>query len=113
MNTNNFLFVWDCMGLETCINLTEIEKNQLVDILKDNLVTNNPINVLLNNILLRARFNSQRFYEIYTCNVEENITPEDLIRLFNDNPQNAADLIRQYGNKIYSDRMDKKKVVIV
>lgn len=113
MKTNNFLFVWDCMGLETCINLTEIEQNQILDILKDNAVKRIPINSTLNNILLRARFNSQRYYEIYTCNVEENITREDLLKMFNDNPQNAADLIRQLGSQIYSDRLDKKKVVIV
>lgn len=116
MRTNRYLFVWDCLGLEACINLTDLEQNQLINILKkdDNThIIDNPTNMTLNNILLRARFNPQRFYEIYTCDVDENIDRNDLMTMFKNNPQRSADLIRDLGNKIYSDRLDKTKVAIV
>lgn len=116
MQTNRYLFVWDCLGLETIVNLTELEQDQMIRMLKadaDMSNTGNEINILLNNILLRAKFNPQRFYEIYACDVDKNIGRDNLTDMFKNNPQTAADLIRERGHKIYSDRLDKTKVAIV
>lgn len=110
MKTNTFIFVWDSYGLETCINLTELEQNQLLDILKDK--PSQSISQLLNSILLRAKFNCQRHYEIYSCQVDSSITRNELIKMFSNNPQQSADTIRQLGTEIYSDRADKTKVLI-
>lgn len=110
MQTNTFIFAWDMHGLECCINLTEIEHSNLLDVLKDN----NPqsINMTLNGLLLRAKYNSHRHYEIYSCQVDHTIEKQDLVTMFVQNPQQAADLIRSLGTEIYSDRLDKSKVAI-
>lgn len=110
MQTNTFIFVWDMYGLEACIDLTELEHNNLLDVLKDK--PSNNINTLLNGILLRAKFNSQRHYEIYSCQVDHNITRTDLVQMFAKNPQKSAELIRSYGHAILDDRVDKAKIVI-
>lgn len=66
----------------------------------------------LNALIMRARYNPQRHYEIYTVDVDPSITAEDMIDMFTESPQGMADLIRARGNKLYSDRMDKRQVVI-
>jgi hypothetical protein len=65
----------------------------------------------LYTLMLRARYNSQRSYEIYTFEVEGEISKDEMIEMFEDNPQYFAELIREKGNKIYSDYSSKKKVI--
>jgi len=60
---------------------------------------------------LRARANSQRHYEVYSVHVDEGITKNDIVDMFNDSPQAMADLIRERGNKIYSDRIEKQRAI--
>ena len=109
---NIFLLSWDCNGLESCINISDIEKQHTWAVLGDK---ESPVSLgnIVNAVILRARYNSQRHYEVYTITVEESITVEDMQQMFEDNPQYAAELIRDRGNKIYSDRFDTKKAKIV
>lgn len=93
-----FLFMWDMYGLEFCQDITKIEKRNMIASLKGERLER-PFN--LNHLLMRARINSQRNYEIYTMTVERGISEEDVIDWFKSNPQNAADLIRSRGRQIY------------
>lgn len=104
-----FVLSWDMYGLESCINLTEIEHNRILNILADRSSTTTSENPTLNALVLRAKFNPQRHYEIYAVEVDDSITKEDLVEMFKDTPQYAADLIRNRGQKIYSDRMTKSE----
>lgn len=61
---------------------------------------------------LRARYNSQRHYEIYTFSANPGIDVEDIREMFESSPQHAADTIRRIGNKIYSDRVNENDIVI-
>ena len=61
---------------------------------------------------LRARYNSQRHYEIYIFNAQEGITKEDIQDMFDADPQTAADLIRKHGHRYYSDRRDEHEIAI-
>jgi hypothetical protein len=100
---NLFLVSWDCNGLEAVINITDYEKQTTWATLKNE---DPPVRLgsMVNHLMLRARANSQRHYEIYTMNVEEGISDEDIRGMFESDPQGSADLIRDRGNKIYSDR---------
>ena len=62
------------------------------------------INRVYTSILFRARMNPQRHYEVYTVQTDPSITKEDIIRMFEDSPQSMADLVRERGEKLYSDR---------
>lgn len=104
-----FVLSWDMYGLESCINLTEMEHNRVLNILANRSSTTTSENPTLNALVLRAKFNSQRHYEIYAVEVDDSITKEDLVEMFKDTPQYAADLIRNRGQKIYSDRMTKSE----
>lgn len=110
---NLFIISWDCTGIEAVINITDYEKETTWATLKDQ---DPPVRLgsIVNHLMLRARANSQRHYEIYTMQVQEGITDEDIRGMFDADPQGSADLIRDRGNKIYSDRYnegDKIKIV--
>ena len=114
---NCFLLSWDCNGLEACVPLHELQqKHEQAE--KERVWTtlasangedpgnsmDREINRVYTNILMRARMNPQRHYEIYTVQTDPAITKEDMMRMFEDSPQNMADLIRDRGEKLYSDR---------
>jgi len=75
--------------------------------------TGSVLNQIVQRILIRARANSQRHYEVYTIQTAHGITEQDLRDMFNNNPQHAADLIRERGNQLYSDRVTQRTQVIV
>ncbi len=93
-----FLFMWDMYGLEFCQDITAVEKRNMMAALKGERLER-PFN--LNTMLLRARINSQRNYEIYTMTVEQGISEPDVVAWFNANPQEAVDQIREKGRELY------------
>jgi hypothetical protein len=66
----------------------------------------------LQSLILRARANSQRHYEIYQFTTD-GIDMDDVKSMFEDNPQFIVNHIRKNGRKIYSDRFEIKNSVIV
>ena len=109
-----FLLSWDQEGLESCINVTELDRKRMWDILADRPQQGrgHDINSIVNAITLRARYNSQRHYEVYTVLVDSTVTAQDLRDMFEQDPQGAAELIRARGNRIHSDRRNSQKVLI-
>lgn len=111
-NGNIFLLSWDMQGLEACINISDIDKQATWAVLQDQ-KPNHKLSTIVNGVMLRARYNSQRHYEVYTVTMDSSITVDDVREMFEANPQGMADLIRDRGNKMYSDRIDKTDVKIV
>jgi hypothetical protein len=110
--------MWDMTGLECLINVSKVEeeheqweKEKIWRILKEENKTVKPANIPLDSMIMRARFNSQRCYEIYTFDSE--LSEKDIRETFESDPQVMADAIRNVGHKFYSDRADKKTQVIV
>lgn len=111
--SETYILSWDQTGLEACINVTEIEKEEMWNTLKS--VESNrtsKVGSILQSLTLRARFNTHRHYEIYAIDVADGIAKEDLESMFNDDPQGSADLIRSRGRQLYSDRAAPDRVVI-
>jgi hypothetical protein len=109
MNGNSkFLAMWDCNGLECLFDISDMEGDAMIAGLKGE-TYRQPFN--LYTLMLRARYNSQRSYEIYTFEVEGEVSKDEMFAMFEDNPQYFAELIREKGNKIYSDYTSKKKVI--
>jgi len=109
--------MWDMTGLECLINVTTVEekheqwgKENIWRILKEDATDIPPPNIPLHMMILRARYNSQRHYEIYTFDSE--LTEEDIKETFTNDPQLIVDTIRQVGHKFYSDRAMMKTQVI-
>jgi hypothetical protein len=112
-----FLLSWDCYGLESCVPVHELEalheqkeKERVWNTLASESGEDpgNPmdreIGRIYQTMLLRARMNSQRHYEIYTVQTSTDISKDDMVRMFEENPQHMADLIRERGTRLYSDR---------
>lgn len=115
--STRFVAMWDMNGLEALINVTQIEKKHeqwekenIWRILKEQNETVRPAPVPLNQMILRAKFNSQRHYEIYTFDSE--LSEQEIRETFEDSPQVMADAIRNVGYKFYSDRATKKAVIV-
>ena len=109
--SHQFLIMWDQLGLECCIDVTEDEQRRMWQKLKGELVSESAI-PNYQHLLLRARFNSQRHYEIYTCEATDGITAEDIREMFEADPQSAADTIRRRGHCLHSDRAERHRVAI-
>ena len=115
--TTRFVVMWDMHGLESLINVSKIEKEHeqwekenIFRVLKEDNTTLKPAHVPLDMMILRAKFNSQRHYEIYTFDSE--LSEQDIRKTFEDNPQVIADAIRNVGYKFYSDRATKSAVIV-
>jgi hypothetical protein len=99
--------MWCTSGLETLINVTENERQIIVATLKDEpIVHNNPMQMMI----LRARFNSQRHYEIYIFDSE--LAEQEILDLFEFTPQVIVDAIRRVGHELYSDRAPSDTVIV-
>lgn len=112
---NTYIISWDQLGVECVFNATEADKQITFEILKGTYNDTTPRHnsgTLLHFLELRARVNSQRHYEIYVIEVEDDISQHDLEEMFESNPQGSADLIRNRGTCLYSDRADPTKVKI-
>ena len=109
--SHQFLIMWCSEGLECCIDITEDEQRRMWQKLKGEPVSEKAI-PNLNHIMLRARVNSQRHYEIYSVAATDGITAEDIKEMFQASPQSAADTIRRLGHCMHSDRATKDRVAI-
>ena len=116
--TKHYLAMWDMLGLECLFDVgahmkmyNEWEKQKVVSILKEQRIPDQPTGIPLQLMILRARANSQRAYEIYEFN--STLKYDELKEAFNDNPQPIVEWIRENGKKVYSDyvKQDRKMIV--
>ena len=116
MKTQNaYLVYWSSEGLESVTPVGQYEQIDIDNtfrILKDEDPLRNPVNTLIQTMILRARYNSHRHYELYAITAVDGITGPDIEQMFESAPNEAAKTIRSIGIKLYSDRMQKRKVVI-
>lgn len=103
-----FAIMWDCFGLEAVTRMPDPADTTFA-LLKGEKPPEVPN---LMHWQLRARYNSQRNYEIYIITATAGIDVEDIREMFENDPQGAADTIRRIGHKYYSDRQTGDRVVI-
>jgi len=99
---STYVVSWCNEGLEGIIPVSELEKKDMWNILQSKTATAATSAVTM--MVMRARFNTQRHYEIYSIETTDGITEKDLRNLFLECPQYAADLIREKGSQLFSDR---------
>ena len=110
--------MWDMLGLECLFDVdyhmdryNEWQKQKVISILKEERIPEQPIGIPLQMLILRARTNSQRAYEIYEFN--STLKYKELTEAFNDNPQPIVEWIRENGKKVYSDYLKQDRKMIV
>jgi hypothetical protein len=107
MTTNSFLFAWDENGIESIIPITQyegFEAEQTLNILSNKPTNRNPLNGILQTLILRATYNPQRCYEIYAVDCSEEMDENFWKEMWHSSPQECAELIRERGEKILSQR---------
>ena len=115
MTTNAYLVYWSSEGLESVTpvgHYEQIDVENTFRILNNEDPIRNPVNTLIQTMILRARYNSHRHYELYAITAMDGITGPDIEGMFEAAPNEAAKTIRNIGVKLYSDRAVKKRVVI-
>jgi hypothetical protein len=94
----NFLVYFDNLGFEAVFDLGQIQSDATMAALKDEHYSM-PFN--MNALLLRARFNTQRFPEIWVFEVSDEVSEEDVRNMAAENPQALADFARANGKNFY------------
>lgn len=114
-----FIASWDEEGFECIQDITKNhpdnwEKAELIDILasKKDKSSKNPFFEQLSAMKLRARFNSQRFPEIYGFKSDDDITEEQIKDWSDRDPQGLVDWIRANGVEVVSHRRSEARVQI-
>jgi len=102
-----FAIMWDCYGLEAVARCPDPADTTFA-LLKGDKPPEMP-NIM--HWALRARFNTQRSYEIYLITAVPGIDEDDIRNMFESNPQVAAETIRRIGQKYHSDRETVERVI--
>ena len=110
---------WDREGFECLQDITSKhpdawDKGQLFEALKGNTPQKNPLAEQIGAMKLRARFNSQRCYEIYVFTTDSSIEFKDVEDWMIADPQSLVDWVRvNHHAQVYSDYEPNRKPVIV
>lgn len=113
------LAMWDRDGFECLQDITSkhpdhFEKGQIIEALKGNTPQTNPLFQQVSAMKLRARYNSQRCYEIYVFTTEDNIEFKEVEDWMIADPQSLVNWIRdKHYAKVYSDYEPNRKPAIV
>lgn len=116
MTTNAFIFMWDNTGIEAIVPISQYEEwdqRNCWNVLTDAPIERNPLTSILQSLLIRARANSHRRYEIYTVDCELELDKIFWQNEWDNHPQSCADLIRERGNKLFCNSNDCSKDVII
>jgi hypothetical protein len=106
--TNQYVVMWDCNGLEAVQKVPDPADTTFAVLGNKEL----PKMPNINMWALRARFNPQRNYEIYVISADSGIGEQDIVSMFDADPQTAADTIRRLGHKFYSDRAAQPPAIV-
>lgn len=106
------------LGLECIFDITKLkedhdtwEKAKIWRVLKEEKVDVPAPTIPLRELILRAKFNSQRSYEIYEFN--STLSESELREEFARDPQPVVNWIRENGYKVYSDYVKQERKMIV
>jgi hypothetical protein len=95
-----YICMWDENGFETIADCTSWERESFLNTIAGKELTPAPVN--LQAMTMRARFNPQRAYEIWTFNTTEELDEDTLWSYAEDTPQALVDMIRARGKQLYS-----------
>ncbi len=115
MTKNAFIFSWDQLGIESIIPITQYEfhdQENTMRLLREQPRIPNPLDSIVRSLLLRARFNTHRHYEIYAIDCTEEMDEAFWRKQWEDYPQETAELIRERGHKLFSDRAQQDSIKI-
>lgn len=100
--TRVFICMWDENGFEVLKDCSSWERQSLLDTIAGKKLSTPPVN--LQAMTMRALFNPQRNYEIYTFNTVESLDEDALWHYADSNPQALVNMIRERGKCLYGNQ---------
>lgn len=101
---SKFICMWDMHGIERVIDITDFEsedEQNLMSVISTGQPIKSKFHSLLQGMLVRATYNNQRNYEIYAISTDDGITCEQIVDMFNQSPECAANSVRACGIKVF------------
>lgn len=105
-----WVVLFDTLGVDTLIPWDDLKGDDMLSILSGK----RPLRVgnqRVNMMVLRAQANHQRFPEVWAYNTSEDYEYEDMRRMWEEMPQQVADLVREKGTNLF--KFAKEKSVII
>ena len=118
MTIRKFLISWNENRLDSLSDITQyetqwgLENDDIIHAINNTKMPTNPVNHIYTYTLLRARFNSHHYFEVYGL-ITEDISEEEIEEMFNDNPQQIVDIIRTRGVCFYDNKRKENKIKII
>lgn len=121
--SKTFLAFWCCEGLEYLEDISESVGEQWNEaeimatlsgegMLAELLKIRKDIVSRINFMSMRAQYNPQRNYELYTFNTDETMDKDDIMALFDSDPQFIVDWIRENGQAHVKKMPTSKRVIV-
>lgn len=104
-----FVAYWDVEGFEFVMDITSYERKRLLADISGKELDNESM-IDFNALLLRARFNPQRFPEIWTFSTVDSLDEKTIKQFAETHPQELADLIRSNGRCVFSTPKNKRTI---
>ena len=104
--------MWDCYGLETAFCITDIEQQRMWAMLRGKDPNRIPMPLSLQALQIRAQANTQRGYELYLLQTDDDIRVDDIVEAFESAPQQMAERVREIGHRIGDFRQHDQEVRI-
>jgi len=109
--------MWCSEGLECMFDISSLkedhdawEKRKILSVLQEEKFTEKEPSIPLSYMIMRAKANLQRRYEIYEFNSQ--LSMKEVEEAFKVAPQSLVDWIRKNGYKVYSDYEKQNKCLI-
>lgn len=105
-----FLITWDINGIEAIVPIGKMREENLIAKLSGESEPHRSANSILNTLEMRARFNPQRYPQIWGINVEDDIDEITLNQMADENPQMLVDIVKKHGVMLYGDPKPKNQI---
>ena len=111
--STQWVVLFDSEGLDTLVPWGDLAQDRMMQTLSGgNINAENPQHIV-SRMMLRARFNEQRFPEVWTYQTDNDIMYDEMRSLWEANPQYMADLIREKGEQLYGARPGTKRRQVI
>ena len=114
-----YLVSWDTMGVECLQDITNEHPDNMARAHLFNAIKNgepipkSSLGSQIQAMTMRARFNSQRNYEIYVFTAEDDFELDDIERWVKDDVQGFADWVRaNHAKCLWNDRPTKRPAIL-
>lgn len=111
-----YITMWCSEGIECVQDITQYNDWDTANafaVLSGEQPRSNPLNSQVNAMRLRARFNSQRNYEIYVFTSTNDLDEDTVKEWANSNPQQFADWVRENHTVcLFKDSIPQRTVIV-